>query len=146
MSRWLFNIPSDGDSTAICGQIAPVFSHPQVKTCFVMFRHRLLCLLLPVASCSAIRNQGKEPDYNFFAPSLEAFIYIDVFPLEQAQVSQPFLTGEMLQCFNIFMALCCFSPVCPYLFCTGHPRSADSASDVASPVLHKREGSLPLTY
>lgn len=60
-------------------------------------------------------------------------------------IPQPFLIKKGSSPFIVFYAFFGLSPVCPCLSCTEEARTKHSSPGVASPVLIRREGALPLT-
>ena len=72
----------------------------------------------------------------FYIHSCQVFVHIDKMPLsllqaEQSQLSQPFLTGEMLQSLNHLRGPLLDSPLTQSLFRTEEPRTGHSTAGVA---------------
>ena len=85
-----------GDSTSSLGSLYQCSVTCTAQRCFLIFRRNI--------SSPGTGHYWKEPGSDFFAPSLQEFVYIDgIFPeppllwAEQSQHSQPVLTGDMLQ-------------------------------------------------
>ena len=87
------------------GQPVPVLCHPQRKEILPHVQTELSMLqFVPIAPCPVTGYHWKELGPILLTPTLQIFISIDKVPsqpsllqAEQAQLPQPFLTGQMLQ-------------------------------------------------
>lgn len=101
MSRWLFNISKEGDSTTSLShppRKKKKKAFPDVQTEPPMFQ--LVCIV----SCPVAVHHWEEPGSAFFKPFLQIFVHIgNITPeptrlhAKQPQLCQLFLVGSMLQ-------------------------------------------------
>lgn len=121
MSRWLSNTSKDGEFKTLLGNLCLYLVTLTVKKCFLMFR---LCFsisvcsetqsvlqFVPIASCPVTGHHWKEPGSTFFTPfnckecGIPSGIYTvwsyppepSLLHAEQSHLSQPSVTGEVLQ-------------------------------------------------
>lgn len=126
----LSNLPAQANSPREAGCLCQWVVTAQ--QCFFLFRWNLPCFgLCPFASCPDIGHIWKESGSVLFVPYLSIFVYIDkihpeppiIVQAKQSQVSEFYLTEEMLNSFNHAIGPLLDSQLVLHISCTEKPRT-----------------------
>ena len=142
MSRWVLSISKDGDSTGLSGKPVQMLSHLHSRKVFPdVEREPPVFQFVPTASGPVTGHHWEEPGSTLFSPSLQVFIHSDktlptpsllFLQVEQSQLSQLFLTGDMFQSPNRFSGPLLDCPQYVQVSCNEEPRTRHSTSGVAT--------------
>lgn len=139
MTKWLLYTSKEVNPTIFLGNLSQCLVNLTSKKCFLIFIGNLLCFsLCPLPLILSLGITEKSLALSFFHP-LQVFTHTNKIPLEpsllqakQSQLSQIFLTKEMLQS---LCRLC--GPLLNSSSCSEEPRSGHSTPHVNSPVLSR---------
>jgi len=100
MSRWLLNIAKEGDSVTSLGNLGQCSVILTMKKRFLMFRQNLLCFsFCPLPPVLSLKRAWPHP-FSTFPSDISIHWWdssqLSLLQAEQSQLSQPFLTEELL--------------------------------------------------
>jgi len=133
------------------GQLMLVVHHPHRREVFPKVQRTSAVLQsASIVSCPVAEHQWKQSGSIFFAPSLQAFIYMSMIPLSLLfsrlnSPSQSFLVREMIRSPHALCGPLLDSLVCPSLSCMWESRTGHRTPGMTSSVLSRGEGSPPFT-
>jgi len=102
----LLSASKDADATTSLGNLCQCLVTLTVKKCFLMFRGNLLCfslcplpLVLSLGTTKKSLDPSLHPPFRYWSTLIRS-PEPSLLQAEQPKISEPFLTGEMLQSFN----------------------------------------------